>query len=143
MRQKIHTYNFLRSGCSFCYRDIFSGLSNENLGTALYFCIAPSPPAPFTKFTAMKRLKHHSISAIAYYQPLLQRHAMRLINNKAAAEKITKEVLNDQYDLDKQEPSPQLQKVLLTEMRNRCFYYNQSKIFDRPLIKVPANLLFL
>ena len=91
----------------------------------------------------MKRLKHHSISAIAYYQPLLQRHAMRLIKNKIAAEKITREVLNSQYDLDKQKPSPHLQKVLLTDMRNRCFYYKQSKIFDRPLIKVPANLLFL
>jgi len=91
----------------------------------------------------MKRLKHHPTGAIAYYQPLLQRYAMRLINNKAAAEKITKEVLNNQYDLDKQEPSPQLQKVLLTGMRKRCFYYKQSKIFDRPLIKVPANLLFL
>ena len=91
----------------------------------------------------MKNLQYHPTDAIAYYQPLLQRHAMRLINNKAAAEKITKEVLNNQYDLDKQEPSPQLQKVLLTGMRKRCFYYKQSKIFDRPLIKVPANLLFL
>ena len=142
MRLKL-SYNFLRSGCSFCYRDIFSGLSNENLGTALYSCIAPSPSAPFTKFIVMKRLQHHPTSAIAYYQPLLQGYAMRLIKNKIAAEKITREVLNSQYDLDKQKPSPHLQKVLLTDMRNRCFYYKQSKIFDRPLIKVPANLLFL
>ena len=35
MRLK-HTYNFLRSGCLFRYRGIFSGLSNETVGTALY-----------------------------------------------------------------------------------------------------------
>jgi hypothetical protein len=142
MRLKL-SYIFLRSGCSFYYRDIFSGLSNENLGTALYSSIAPSPPAPFTKFKFMKRLKRHPTGAIAHYEPLLQRYVMRLINNKAAAEKITKDVLNDQYDLDKQEPSPHLQKVLLTDMRNRCFYFRQSKIFDRPLIKIPGKLLFL
>ena len=133
------SYNFLRSGCSFCYWDIFSGLSNENLGTALYSRVASSPFAPFTKFTIMKLLKHQPIVAIAYYQPLLQRYSMRLIHNKAVAEKLTKDVLNDQYDLDKQEPSAHLRKVLLTDMRNRCFYYQQSIIFDRPLIKVPAN----
>ena len=85
----------------------------------------------------MKPLKDQPINAIAYYEPLLQRYATNLINNKDAAEKITKEVLNNQYDLDKEEPSPNLYKVLLTDMRNRCFYYEQSIVFDRPVLKVP------
>ncbi|WP_301927819.1 hypothetical protein [Ferruginibacter sp.] len=34
------TYKFLRSGGPFCYRGIFSGLSNETVGAALYLCIS-------------------------------------------------------------------------------------------------------
>ena len=100
-------------------------------------------PSPFAHFP-QKIYNHETvkkdqpINAIAYYQALLQRYATALIHNKAVAEKLTKDVLNDQYDLDKQEPSAHLRKVLLTDMRNRFFYYQQSIIFDRPLVKVPA-----
>ncbi|MDN3654056.1 hypothetical protein QWZ08_00375 [Ferruginibacter paludis] len=34
------TYKFLGSGGPFCYRGIFSGLSNETVGAALYLCIS-------------------------------------------------------------------------------------------------------
>jgi len=53
MRQKIIN-NFLEGGRSFYYRDIFSGLTNEKMGPALYRIAPPNHPA--TPFSAM----HHS-----------------------------------------------------------------------------------
>jgi len=91
----------------------------------------------------MKSISSNTIDALTYYRPLLVRYAMRATNDKAAAEKLTRQVLNDVYDLDRQQPSAHLHKVLLTAMRNCCFYWKQMQIFDRPLIKVPAKLLFL
>jgi hypothetical protein len=141
MRLKIK-YNFLRSGCSFCYWDIFSGLSNEKSGAALYSCIASCQVYPYTKFAVMNDLKGVPKKAIVFYLPLLQRYAERLIHDKAVAGKIVQKVLNDQYDPDRQIPSPRLRKVLQTATRNRCIYYNQSVIFDRPVIN-PHKTLFL
>jgi len=170
MRQKINTDNSLRSGCSFCYWDIFSGLSNENLGSALYSCLAlqatavsfpqfgyaSSFPALFTpvhhwykntapfynslaapKYTAMTSTQTNPVSAGAYYRPLLERYALRLVKDATAAAHLVTQVLNDQYDLDKQVPSAQLRKTLQRDLRHLCFYWEQSQIFDRPVIKVP------
>ena len=170
MRQKKHIHNFLRSGCSFYYRDIFSGLSNENLGSALYSCFAwqrsllnfPQVkyassfprlfaiiyywykyPSPFynslaaSKYTVMISIQSISAGTGAYYRPLLERYALRLVKDATVAVTLVTEVLNDQYDLDKQEPSAQLRKTLQRDLRHLCFYWEQSQIFDRPVIKVP------
>lgn len=171
MRQKINIHNFLRSGCSFCYWDIFSGLSNENLGSALYSCFAWQRtalsfphvkyassfprlfattvydrykyPSPFynslaaSKYTVMKSIQSISAGAGAYYRPLLERYALRLVKDATVAANLVTQVLQDQYDLDKQEPGGRLRKILQRDVRHICFYWEQSQIFDRPVIKVP------
>ena len=76
---------------------------------------------------------------IAYYLPILERYAMRLINNEVVTSKIVTEVLEDQYEIDGLIPSPHLKQLLLTDTRNRCICYAQVQIFDRPVVKVPAR----
>lgn len=190
------TYIFLRSGCLFCYRGIFSGLSNETMGAALYQYIplqvcnttlqgigtinsAPNNPSfnpsfavkytaclfnllaayhsnckyllcintsyPLVLLHAMVHTKHTTMKAIhsttelayAYYHPLLQRYARRLIHNAAVAEILVTQVLKDQYAIDELAPRTQLRNVLKTDLLNRCHYWRQSILFDRPPVKVP------
>jgi len=88
----------------------------------------------------MKSIPSKPIDAITYYRPLLLRYAMRATNDKDSAEKITLQVLNDVYDLDRQEPSPYLHEILLTAMRNCCFCWKQIQIFNRPVLKVPYTI---
>jgi len=119
MRLK-YAYNFLGGSVPFCYRGIFSGLSNETVGTALYF-----HPA------------YH------YYFPLLYRYARRLIGDNHAAFKLAAAVLRDQYSVDGLCASANLRSLLRVDLYNRCSFFNQSKIFDRPPIKLPLTGLFL
>ena len=81
MRLK-HTYNFLGGGSLFCYRGIFSGLSNETMGTASY--IHPVPP--------MDASTHQLIATINTYQRLLHRYASIVVKNKLVASTIVEEV---------------------------------------------------
>lgn len=81
MRLK-HIYNFLRSGCLFRYRGIFSGLSNETVGTALYtffhysysriltLVIGIPAQSPNTiLFYSIFSFYHRNIYPISFYQP--------------------------------------------------------------------------
>ena len=77
--------------------------------------------------------------SIHYYNSLFQRYARRLIHDETVAEKLVKEVLEDQYEIDGLAPSPRLRQILKTDLLNRCHYWKKAKIFDRPLIKVPLN----
>src|SRR5487761_2425382 len=146
MRQKINTHTSLKSGCSFYYRDIFSGLSNEKMSPALCYCIPAQVPCnrkhrsctlnpsfhveypncssnPISlyhhasnnmvavhhhlslvlstiiipiKFKIMTTGKPTLAYTIAYYEPLLQRYARRIINNTTLAAKLVRQVLEDQ-----------------------------------------------
>ena len=80
MRLK-HSHNFLGSGCSFRYRGIFSGLSNETVGAASY----TSPPP------AMDPSIHQLITSINTYQHLLHRYACSMVKNKLVAAVIVEE----------------------------------------------------
>ncbi len=76
---------------------------------------------------------------IAYYEPLLQRYARRIIKDAEGAESLALEVLEDQYKIDKLAPSTRLRKILRIDLLNRCHYWKQSQIFDQSLIKVPLR----
>lgn len=115
MRLKL-TYNFLGGSVPFYYRGIFSGLSNEKVGTALY---------------------SHPICL--YYLPLLHRYARRLISNDAAAYKLATDVLKDQFAIDGLADSPYLRKLLKFDLHNRCICFVQFLVLDRPPIKVPLT----
>jgi hypothetical protein len=78
------SYNFLGSSCLFCYRGIFSGLSNETqAGTASYY------------FTAMDSEVLQLIATVNRYQRILFRYASILVKNKLAASLIVEDVFND------------------------------------------------
>jgi hypothetical protein len=76
---------------------------------------------------------------IIYYQLLLQRYAMRLLHEEVTAALVVQEVLDAQYAIDGLAQSMQLRKILKTDVYNRCFYRQQSKIFNRPPAKVPRR----
>ena len=179
------------------YRDIFSNLSNETVGAALYlyiplqrcykmlqdidaknncqnvyssrryfvvkyisffsnlsavyysyynYLISIFKQYPLVLLHSMVNIKSSKMKvilstpelALAYYHPLLQRYAMRIINNAAVAELLVTQVLQDQYDIDKLAPRTQLRNVLKIDLLNRCDYWKQAIIFDRPLVKVPS-----
>ena len=79
------------------------------------------------------------LNTIAYYEPLLQRYARRIIKDAEVAANLVIGVLEDQYKIDELAPSPRLRKILKTDLLHRCHYWKQSQIFDRPLIKVPLR----
>ncbi|MGC4102468.1 hypothetical protein [Ferruginibacter sp.] len=80
---KLNTsYNFLRGGCLFFYRDIFSGLSNETTGAAPYIIPAANPAI------------QHLMAAANAWQQLLFRYAFRLVKNKLVASLITENVFS-------------------------------------------------
>ena len=73
---------------------------------------------------------------IAYYDPLLQRYARRLVHDEEAAASIVLEVLECQYELNLLVPGKHLRLVLKTDVLNYCFYYMQVKMFDRKAEKL-------
>lgn len=87
----------------------------------------------------MKTTKPTLTPTVAYYKPLLQRYARRIINDAAIAETLVKKVLEAQYDIDELAPSLRLRQILKTDLLNRCHCWKQSQIFNRPLIKVPLR----
>ena len=74
---------------------------------------------------------------IIYYQLLLQRYATRLIHDAAVATILVQQALDAQYAIDGLAPTARLRQLLKTDVCNRCFYWKQSKIFNRPPDKVP------
>jgi hypothetical protein len=90
----------------------------------------------FEKFyIAMKTTKPPLAHAGCHYIPLLERYARRLIKNEWDAIRLVNDVLKDQCKIDKLDPSDHLRQVLKFNVYMRCFYFNQSKIFDRPPIE--------
>lgn len=64
---------------------------------------------------------------------------MGIIKNKAVAAKLVLRVLEDQYNIDELKPSKKLRQVLKTDLLNRCIYWKQFAILDRPPVKVPSR----
>jgi len=85
----------------------------------------------------MKTNKPNLLRVVAYYDPLLQRYARRLTGDAAASAMIVQEVLEEQYDLNGLVPVKYLREGLKTEVRNRCFYRQQSNVAAPPPLKVP------
>ena len=73
---------------------------------------------------------------IAYYDPLLQRYARKLVHDEEAAAAIVMEVLESQYELNLLVPGKHLRLFLKTDVLNYCLYYLQVKMFDRKAEKV-------
>ncbi len=59
------SYNFLKGGCSFYYRDIFSGLSNEKMSPALYF--SPSRNAMDKNTSSLPNIPKRSLDNLLHY----------------------------------------------------------------------------
>jgi hypothetical protein len=70
------------------------------------------------------------VNTVAYYDPLLQRYARRIIQNEAAAAVIVQDVLEAQFQINELVPAKHLRQVLKTDVLNRCFFRLQSQIFD-------------
>jgi hypothetical protein len=87
----------------------------------------------------MKTIKPSLAQTICYYTPLLKRYARRLINSEWEAILLVNDVLKDQCEIDRLVPSDHLRQVLKFDVRLRCFYFNQSKIFARPPIGFPLR----
>ena len=87
----------------------------------------------------MERFGSSFVGAIEYYKPILQRYARRILNNEAVAKSLVKKVLKGQYKNSELAPSKHLLEILKADLLNHCYYYKQSQIFDRPLIKVPMR----
>jgi len=87
----------------------------------------------------MKRFNPPFVGANEYYKPLLQRYARRILKDEAVAKSLVKKVLKRQYENNELAPSRCLLEILKADLLNHCYYYKQSQIFDRPLIKVPLR----
>ena len=87
----------------------------------------------------MDALNNSLARTIYYYSPLLERYARIQIRDQAVADRLVQEVLEDQYEIDRLAPSKELRNILKTDVRNRCHYYLQSKIFNRGVIKTPVR----
>src|SRR5574340_1246840 len=84
----------------------------------------------------METNKPNLLWIASYYDKLLQRYARRLVNDASAAAIIVKEVLEAQYDINGLVPAKHLRQVLKTDVLNRCYYWKQSQIFDRPPVRI-------
>jgi hypothetical protein len=87
----------------------------------------------------MENYQPHLRKTVSYYDLLLQRYARRLVHDEILAANIVQEVLECQYNFNSLVPSKHLRQVLKTDVLNNCYYHIQSKIFDRPVIKVPLR----
>ena len=109
------TYNFLGSGCLFCYRDIFSGLSNETVGAASY------------SFPPMDPSIHQLVYAINAYQQLLIRYARRIVHNNLVADLITEEVFSKYSSEIKVIPPKDIRKFLHHSTKACCQEWLNAK----------------
>ena len=79
------------------------------------------------------------LEAIEYYKPILQRYARQILNDEGVAKSLVKKVLKGQYENNELALSKHLLEVLKADLLNHCYYYKQSQIFDRPMIKIPMR----
>jgi hypothetical protein len=105
-------YTFLRGGCSFFYRDIISGLSNETMGTASYnlpsgkHCPFATTNSLATTFSINQPTMTTALIAtyLKRYDVLLTRYAKVYVKDQAAAESIALSVItkfcSEHYVLD-------------------------------------------
>jgi hypothetical protein len=87
----------------------------------------------------MGRIKSRLVEATEYYKPLLERYSRRIIRDESIAKCLVKKVLEVQYKNNELAPSPDLLKILKADLLNHCYYWKQSQIFDRSLIKIPLR----
>ena len=78
----------------------------------------------------------HLARTIAYYDPLLQRYAGRLVHDEDVSAAIVLEVLERQYELNLLVPEKSLRLFLKTDVLNSCLYYLQLKQAGRKTWKV-------
>ena len=71
------------------------------------------------------------VDTIAYYDPLLQRYARRLVHDEEAGAAIVMQVLEKQYELNLLAPGKHLRLVLKNDVLTYCFNYIQRKMSDR------------
>jgi hypothetical protein len=71
------------------------------------------------------------VKTVAYYDPLLQRYARRVVQDEEAAAHIVMQVLEAQYEINGLVPAEHLRQVLKTDVLNRCYYWKQSQIFNK------------
>ncbi|MDE3185087.1 MAG: hypothetical protein KGM16_16885 [Bacteroidota bacterium] len=87
----------------------------------------------------MSRIKSTQVGAIDYFKPLLERYSRRIIQDETVAKCLVKKVLEDQCKNNELAPSTDLLKILKADLLNHCYYWKQSQIFDKALIKVPLR----
>lgn len=87
----------------------------------------------------METNKVQFANAIDYYQPLLQRYARCILKDAEVAKRLVIKVLGGQYEFNDSVPSIRSRKILKADLLNHCYYWKQSRLFDRPLIKVPLR----
>ena len=102
------SYNFLGGGCLFCYRGIFSGLSNGTVGAASYI------------YLSMDSSVHQLVTTVFRFQQLLLRYATYLVRNKLAAALIVEEVISE-YCLSAKVIAPADTRTFLQiSIRDKC-----------------------
>lgn len=83
----------------------------------------------------MQNISPSAAKIIAFYYPLLSRYAARVTGDRNESEKIARNVLEEQYEINGLAPSKLLRVVLKTDVLNRAFYFKQQQIFNRPKIR--------
>ena len=140
------SYNLFRSGDSFYYRDIFSGLSNETMGAASIFRPIKFVAKVFSKYNLLKKFtpflllitsirkiircfksnqetkKNFLASTVSYYFPLLERYAIRIVSDTDLAFKIVTDVLEHQYDLNRLVTTQKLRETLKDQVLKKCLH---------------------
>lgn len=66
----------------------------------------------------------------------MQRNARRLVHDEIIASNIVQEVLEAENIPNSEMPDTPHIGIKVRDVRKHCIYHIQSKIFDRPLIKV-------
>lgn len=127
MRKKLD-HNLLKGGCSFYYRDIFSGLGSEKMGPALYSFL-------FNNDRGDQNPSIHNF--YSYYTLLLRRYGRRFIPEKFIIDDLVKEVLQDQFALSGLQPSRDLRLILKTDLINRYHLYHHTQLFNRSYLQLP------
>lgn len=76
------------------------------------------------------------------FHTLLQRYARRLVKDDAVAAAIAGQALEDLLHTEGPVIDRRLRHFLKTDVHNRCIYWKQSRVFDRPPVAVPVSKLF-
>lgn len=121
-----NSYNFFGSSRPFLYRDNFSGLSNESMGTAPNI------------FEPMDPSVHQLIFTVNTYQRLLQRYATYIVKNKLVASLIIEETFTAYTEQVKIIPPNAIRNFLKTYTLEHCRQWLDAK--DKTLtLRKPKN----